>query len=391
MPLVPAAGSLFGVYAAMTGTAVTYCPTGSGLGKRILAGNTPTIGTVGAPCYASSPAGFSGAGAIVTQAHFAASEAPLSVTEFNSYLAGHSNNQPTQFPAIAGAIAIAFNKAGVNTLTLSEGQICAVFSGQIATWDELGVGTGPIHIVYRDDESGTSFSFLNHLSAVCPQAANVLPGKVAATQFKTLQRFADPSGSLPAGAQAYLPSYVAPAHVRGNGEATDYIRANDGTLGYVEVAYAIAAPLRFASIRNTHSGVTVNPSTGFGTTALPVTLSCDKVLADSPDVNGRPVLVASMASSQCIAVVDPSNYADPATGYPILAVSYLLGNRFGNASDATAVRTLLGTPYRNWPGRTSVTRIGRIVTGYAWLSDPTTLDSADPTTGIQARINSCIN
>ena len=32
-----------------------------------------------------------------------------------------------------------------------------------------------------------------------------------------------------------------------------------------------------------------------------------------------------------------------------------------------------------------------ITTGYAWLTEASVLDSADASTGIQARINSCIN
>lgn len=384
-PLVPNAGSLFGVYATASGNTVTYCPTGSGAGKRILAGNVPGTETANGLCLSSAPAGFKATGgATITQASFAGSDAPLSVTEFNNYKNGHSNNLPEQFPAVAGAIAIAFNKSGVSSLTLSEGQICAVFSGQITTWDELGAGTGPIHLVYRSDGSGTSFSFLNHLSAVCPLAANVLSGKTAATAFKTNQTFAT-------GVASYSTAYDAAGAQNGNGGVSDYIKNNDGTLGYVEAAYSIPSPGKVASVKNTNSGLTVNPSTGFGSTAVPVALSFSKAIADAVDANGRPVLTDLPTATQCVAVVDPSTYANPASGYPILAVTYLLGNQTGNGSDAAAIRTALGTPYKNAPNRSSVTKIGRITTGYAWLTEASVLDSADASTGIQARINSCIN
>lgn len=389
-PLTPAAGSLFGVYTANGGNPITYCPTGSGAGKRILAGNVPSVEQVNGLCLNASPnvAGFAANGAAsVTQAAFAGSDAPMSVTEFNNYKAGHSNNLPEQMPAIAGAIAIAYNKSGVSSLTLSEGQICAIFSGQITTWDELGAGSGPIKVVYRSDGSGTSFSFLNHLSAVCPLAANVLPGKTAATQFKTNQSFAS-------GVAAY--SYASSSAQNGNSGVTDFIKAaaNDGTIGYAEAAYPIGGLGKFASVKNTNSGATVNPSTGFGSAALPVALNYSKAIADTVDANGRPTLVDLPTATQCVAVVDPSTYANPATGYPILAVTYLLGNQAGNGTDAAAIRTLLGSPYSNAPNRSSVTKIGRITTGYAWLSDSvanTVLDSTNTTTGIQARINACIN
>jgi len=89
-------------------------------------------------------------------------------------------------------------------------------------------------------------------------------------------------------------------------------------------------------------------------------------------------------------VVDPSSYADPSSGYPILNVSYLLANAQGNGAETAAVRGLLFSPY-NKTTRSSVTKIGRITTGYAWLSNAATLDSTDPVAGVQAKINACIN
>ncbi|MGA7439735.1 MAG: substrate-binding domain-containing protein [Luteibacter sp.] len=388
-PLIPSAGSLFGAYTNIFANPVTYCPTGSVAGKRIFAGNNPTVEQGSGLCFGSGPAGFaSSAGPVITQAHFAASEVPLSYSDFENYKVGHGGALPEQFPAIAGAIAIVFNKSGVASLTLSEGQICAIFSGQITTWDELGAGTGPIHIVYRSDGSGTTYSLLNHLSAVCPLPTNVLSGKTAATQFKTVPLLA---GTPAGGAWIYSMGYNSPVGVVGSGAVTDYVKTNDGTIGYVEVAYAVANLVKMASVRNTNSGLAVNPSVGFGTTPMPVFLSFSKVLADSPDFNGRPVIQDPSVSTQCVAMVDPAIYANPASGYPILGVSYLLGNQTANGTDATAVRNLLGSPYKNSPVRSAVTKVGRITTGYAWLSEASVLDSVNATTGIQARINSCIN
>jgi ABC-type phosphate transport system substrate-binding protein len=400
-PLVPTAGTLFGVYAANSGNTVTYCPTGSGAGKRILAGNAPTVEAANGLCLDTAPnvAGFRAtSGAAITQAAFAGSDAPMSLAEVANYKTGHAS-LPEQFPAVAGAIAIAFNKSGVSSLSLSEAKICAVFSGQITTWDELtaGAATGPIHIVYRGDGSGTSFSFLNHLSAVCGLSSNVLAGKTAATLFKTNQTFATGVSFSNGVDPTYFSKYNAPVSQSGNGGVSDYIKANDGTLGYAEAAYSIPTPGKFASVVNTVAGGSaINPSLGFGTNAVKVQVQFSKAIADTVDTNGRPTLVAlpTANATDCVAVVDPSDYANPATGYPILAVTYLLGNQAGNGSDAAAIRTLLGSPYSNAPNRGSVTKIGRIATGYAWLADTvanTVLDSTNATTGVQARINSCIN
>ena len=127
-------------------------------------------------------------------------------------------------------------------------------------------------------------------------------------------------------------------------------------------------------------GFTVNPVTGFGPTPVPVTLTYDKVMSD-----GGPTLInLSTSSNGCIGMVDPATYANPISPvsptYPIIAISYLLGNTQGNGSDITAVRSLLGMPY-NTAVRTSIGTIGRVGTGYAWLTN------ADLT---QSRVNSCI-
>jgi phosphate transport system substrate-binding protein len=395
-PLVPATGSLFGVYTANGGSPVTYCPTGSGAGKRILASNVPGTETGNALCLNStSPTGFKQTGgATITQAHFAGSDAPLSAAEFTNYTNGHAGKLPEQFPSISGAIAIAFNKTGVSTLNLTEGQICGIFSGQIKTWNDAGLAgagipagtTGAIKIAYRSDGSGTSFSFLNHLADVC--RTQVASGKslTAQNQFKTSQAFAA------TGAAAYVGSYSAGSTgANGNQGVTDFVKNNDGTIGYAEAAYPINAPTRFAAVKNLNGTTFINPQTGFGPTAVPVSLSFGKVISDTLDGNGRPVLANTPVATQCVAVVDPTTYSSPASGYPILAVTYLLGNQSGNGTDAAAIRTLLGTPYKNAPNRASVTKIGRANTGYAWLTDATVLDSTNATTGIQARINSCIN
>jgi phosphate transport system substrate-binding protein len=387
-PITPGAGSLLGVYSAGTGgSPTTYCPTGSGAGKKILAGNDPTNFGVNGKCTDVAPnvQGFGGVG--LTQAHFAASDAPLAVSEFNNYVTGHgAGTQPVQLPAIAGSIAVVFNKTGVSSLTLSEAQICGIFSGQITNWNDSALSgtvpagtSGAINVVYRGDGSGTSFSFLNHLSAVCP--SNVAAGKVAATAFKTNQNY--PGAGT--GASAYISLYASSNAATGNAGVTAAVNATDGSIGYAEAANGVTAPARFASVKNSHSLATVNPATGFGTTAVAVNLVYDNAISDSVTAAGRPILTPLTTTSQCIAVVNPQDYADPTTGYPILAVTYLLANAQGNGTDVAAVRGLMFSPY-NTTSRPSVTKIGRINTGYAWLSNA----DLSNTTGL-TKVNGCVN
>lgn len=400
-PITPGMGSLFLVYSTASGNPVTYCPSGGLTGKRILAGNDLTHFDVNAVCKNTVPniQGFGGVG--LSQPHFAAADAPLAVSEFNNYVAGHgAGTQPVQLPSVVGAIGIVFKKTGVTSMTLTEGQICGIFSGQISSWSDASLAgsvpaglTGPITVVFQKDGSGTSFAFLNHLSAVCP--SNVLPGKVAATAFKTSQNFSgnDFFGN-PTGASAYVSAYALSSPLGGaDGDpgVISTVNATEGSIGYAEVSNAVVGPAKVASVRNSHSTVVVNPITGFGPTAIPVSVVYDQALSDSVTVasgavlGGRPIPVALTTTSHCIAMVKPDDYADPATGYPMLAVTYLLANAQGNGADVAAVRGLMFSPY-NTVSRPSVTRIGRITTGYAWLSNADLTN----TTGL-SKVNSCIN
>jgi len=396
-PIVPATGSLLGVYSSASGGGdpTTYCPTGGTVGKKILAGNDPVNYQVNHVCSGFMSTGFGGVG--LAQPFFAASDAPMTSSEVNAYVAGHgAGTQPVQLPSIAGAIAIVFRKdanaatgtPAVNSMTLTEAQICGIFSGQIRTWDDVALaGTGipagtagPINVVYSGESGGISYGLLNHLSAVCP--SNVAAGKAAAVNFKTLQAFA-------MGAGWYIPSYSTSFASPFDAIVPSYVNATNGSIGYADVADAVRAPARIASVRNSHTTLAVSPLTGFGVTPQPVFLSYDLAIADVVSPNGRPVLTPLPTTSQCIAVVDPSSYADPSSGYPILNVSYLLANAQGNGAETAAVRGLLFSPY-NKTTRPQVTRIGRITTGYAWLSNAT-LDSTDPVGGIWGKINACVN
>lgn len=406
-PITPGGGSLFGVYNAASGNTSTYCPIGSGGGKKVLAGNDSANFQVNLACgpttTPATPQGFGGSG--LAQADFAASDAPMSSSEFANYRLGHgSTTQPVQLPAIAGSIAVVFKKSGVSSLTLSEAQICGVFSGQITDWNQLvSTTSGPIRVVFRSDNSGTSFSFLNHLSAVCPTnkiaagtVANLPNGTAFAFDFKTSQTFSgvDTAGQ-PTGASAYVNAYAVKLGASGNAGITTAVNDSlvDGSIGYAEAANGINAPAAFASVKNSHSGLTVNPSTGFGPTALAVSLSYDQSISDSVTVSdpvthlpigGRPILQPLPTTSQCIAVVNPSDYADPVSGYPILAVTYLLANAQSNANVA-AVRGLMFSPY-NTTTRPSVTKIGHILNGYSWLANADLTN----TTG-QTKVNGCVN
>lgn len=390
----PDSDSLFGSYSSQTGNPVTsYCQTGSGAGKNILAGVAGTSVQNACPGGATTPTGF-GAGAVgrtdLAFPNFAASDSPLSQTDLANYTTGHTGtgSQPLQFPAVAGAIAISFNKAGVGSLNLTDDQICRVFSGQITDWSVLtgGAASGPITIVYRADGSGTSFSFTNHLAAVCG-ASNIGGG-----HFDTNQQYgpniigavpaSTPSSAFAQTALADLtsfasgvPSSVSLVGASGNPNVASAIADTDGALGYVETANTLVPGITFATVNGQ------DPTLDFGSN-VSVTASFNKVVSGTLLANGQVQLAdVSAPSSNCIAVVDPVSYSNPSSGYPIVAVSYLLGNATGNGTDAAHVRSLLGAPYNTAVQNGAETIGPNAGTGLAFL----TVSNVT-----QAQINACV-
>lgn len=350
-------GSLFALYSALdpNNPKVSYCQTGSGTGRGVITGANQ--GTGSCPTYASSPTGFA---APTADAHFGASDAPISASEFNLGVTnkGATRGQPVQFPATAGAIAIIYNNNQVvkkngapEQLNLTESQICQIWAGQITNWSELGRPAKPIKLVYRSDSSGTSFGFSNHLSYVCPNPTYAAPTTVSgfSTQSTFANAFVGGSSAVPAGAIA----------ASGNGGVTAAVNANDGAIGYAEVANAVqvakldpTAAVKFASVSLKAGGKKKSPDKNpkaFKIAASAVNV--DKVLG-SNDANGRPTLTALTAPNPgCVFVVDPAAYATSILEagdykqYPIVAVSYLLGYYKGYGEDVTNVRNFFAAPY----------------------------------------------
>ncbi|GAA0916129.1 hypothetical protein GCM10009552_34310 [Rothia nasimurium] len=358
--MTPSTGTLLAAYGSANGVGTTYCQTGSGGGKNILAGSVSGF-NVNAACDGTSPIGFGGTG--LSQPHFVGSDSPLSASDYSNYLAGHTATgaQPVQAPAVAGAIAVVFNKPQVRALRLNESQVCQIFSGKIKNWEDAALAsaivpmpgqtvTGPIKIAYRSDGSGTSFAFTNHLSAKCGTDAT-FGGNGQATQFQTNQDYAT-------AAAAYLSSYSSSVGASGNPGVITAIGANQGSIGYAETANSVQSGTQRASISNDSAATTfVDPATFGG--PLPVTVTYDKIIG-SNNAAGRPQLASlspAPAVAQCVAVVDPAAYAVPASGYPIVAVSYFLVNAKGNGADLAHVQSLLISPY-NTTVRSNVTKIG---------------------------------
>jgi phosphate transport system substrate-binding protein len=230
--------TLFGAFALANPTiGVSYCQTGSGRGKQVL--NGANAGTNACKDYGVSQDGFSIPGPAPMDTDFSASDSPLNQAEVNTFNTNKAaRGQPVQLPAVAGSIAFVYNNPalGKKKLNLTRSDICGIFSGTITDWSQLThtpkvtIAAKPIKVIYRSDNSGTTFSFLNFLSQACPSLT--LPGDVATAsdRFKMVDGYATGGAPLPSGAIG----------ASGNGGIVTTVAQTDGAIGYADIANGLA-------------------------------------------------------------------------------------------------------------------------------------------------------
>lgn len=151
-----------------------------------------------------------------------------------------------QFPLISGAVVPVIHVAGVNSdqLKLSGTVLADIFLGKIKKWNDaqiqalnsgLTLPDKAITVVHRSDGSGTSFIWTNYLSKVSP-AWKEKVGEASAVNW-------------PAGVGG-----------KGNEGVASYVKQIDGSIGYVEYAYALQSKMVTAQMQN-GAGQFVSPGT----------------------------------------------------------------------------------------------------------------------------------
>ena len=159
---------------------------------------------------------------------FGASDAPMTSEEEKN-----ANKTVVHIPAVLGAVVVSYNLKLEKPLRLDATAIAGVFSGKITKWNDAqiaklnpGVKLPDMAIIVatRSDGSGTTAVFSDYLSKISPDWA----GKAG----KTVDWF---KGSLGA---------------KGNAGVAGLIKQSEGTVGYVELIYAISNKLPFAVVKN---------------------------------------------------------------------------------------------------------------------------------------------
>jgi phosphate transport system substrate-binding protein len=239
------------------------------------------------------------------QTDFGGSDSPLAAKEYDA--AQQRCSSPAwNLPVVFGPIAITYNVTSLNSLSLDGATAAKIFNGAITVWNDpaiqaLNAGitlpAEPIHVVFRNDESGTTDNFQKYLDA----ASNGAWGKGAGKTFK---------GGIGEGA-------------KGNDGTSAAIKATEGSITYNEWSFAQAQKLNMAKIITT-----AGPD--------PVAISADSV--------GKTIAGATIAGQGNDMVLDTLSFYRPTQSgaYPIVLATYeIVCSKYPDAQVGTAVKGFL--------------------------------------------------
>jgi len=137
-------------------------------------------------------------------------------------------------PTVLGSVAPAFNVSGVNELRFSGATLAGIYLGKITNWNDKAIAADnpgaklpdkQIVVIHRSDASGTSYIWTDYLAKVSPEW-NGGPGHGTAVKW-------------PVGLGA-----------KGNEGVAGMIRQMDGTIGYVELIYALQNHINYGAVKN---------------------------------------------------------------------------------------------------------------------------------------------
>jgi phosphate transport system substrate-binding protein len=247
---------------------VTYNPAGSGTGQRDFKAGTTTFG---------------------------ASDSP--------YNPGEQPSFPfTYVPLVGGPIAVAYNVPGLNSLNLTPKIVSDIFLGKITKWNDpaiKAINKGAklpgvkINVVYRKDNSGTSYNFTNFLAQT-----------VSKTQWKANLSFLSGSSNKAVGIQGD----------KNQGVRTEMEKAKN-SIGYLDLADAQKAKFGLAAIQN-GTGQFVRPS--INTTKL--------------------FMLSKNHKLQTNGIVNFDYKAKVRGGYPVVLIAYGFAPTNNGTAKGTAVK-----------------------------------------------------
>ena len=160
---------------------------------------------------------------------FGATDGPMTDEQLAS-----SKVKLIHFPTVMGAVVPIFNVTGVNDLKFSPDVLADIYLGKITTWNDARIEKDnpgvklpneTINVIHRSDGSGTSYIFTDYLSKVSKDWAGG-PGKGTALNW--------PKG----------------IGGKGNEGVAGLVRQLPGSIGYVELIYALQNKISFGEVKN---------------------------------------------------------------------------------------------------------------------------------------------
>ncbi|WP_421732251.1 phosphate ABC transporter substrate-binding protein PstS [Cellulomonas sp.] len=126
--------------------------------------------------YTTTDSGAGRKGFLDSSLDYAGSDSALNEEELASSTDRCFGGAGIDLPVYISPIAVAFNLDGVTELNLSADVVAKIFAGAITTWDDAAITalnpdatlSGPITVVHRSDDSGTSKNFQDYLSKTAP-------------------------------------------------------------------------------------------------------------------------------------------------------------------------------------------------------------------------------
>ena len=202
----------FDLYAKQTGVRINYQSIGSGGGIQQITNKTVDFGASDAP---------------LTDAQLAKTPAPLQ-----------------HIPTVLGAVVVTYNLPGVpKGLKLRSEDVADIFLGKISKWNDkriaddnpgISLPDKPIVVVRRSDGSGTTSIFTDYLTKASADWASKV-GKGTSVNW-------------PVGLGG-----------KGNEGVAGLVKQSEGSIGYVELAYAVKNNLPYAALQN-KAGKFVEPT-----------------------------------------------------------------------------------------------------------------------------------
>jgi phosphate transport system substrate-binding protein len=234
---------MFAAYNSSTGVQVNYQSVGSGAGISQLTAKTVDFG---------------------------ASDAPMNGKQ-DSALSGPA----IHIPVTAGAVVLSYNLPEVkDQLQFSPAVLADIFLGNITKWDDAKIAainkgvklpSTPILIAHRSDGSGTTNIFTTYLAKVSGDWKSKV-GNGSAVNW-------------PVGLGG-----------KGNEGVAGLVKQTPGSIGYIELAYAVQNSMPYAKMQN-KAGKWINPSIASVTAAANVAIPADsKVsLTNTDAADGYPI------------------------------------------------------------------------------------------------------